>query len=134
MIQAPDSQNSNLYLNVVHFFNTSVYKTFVAAWESCFPALVTNMRCCIVGIPTFPFIKDNWWSKHESLYKCSSFFQHQCLLDICGSLRQLFSCIGDEYVVINCWNTNISFYLKTTGGQNCGLYLNVVHFFNTSVN
>jgi hypothetical protein len=22
------------------------------------------------------------------------FFQHQCKLDICGSLRQLFSCIG----------------------------------------
>jgi hypothetical protein len=23
-----------------------------------------------------------------------SFFQHQCQLDICGSLRQLFSCMG----------------------------------------
>jgi len=34
----------------------------------------------------------------------------------------------------NCWNTNISFYLKTYVSQNSNLYLNVVHFFNTSVN
>jgi hypothetical protein len=36
--------------------------------------------------------------------------------------------------VHNCWNTNISFHLETSGGQNSNLYLNVVHFFNTSVN
>ncbi len=32
------------------------------------------------------------------------------------------------------WNTNISFYIETSGGQNSNIYLNVVHFFNTSVN
>ncbi len=32
------------------------------------------------------------------------------------------------------WNTNISFYLETSGGQSYILYLNAVHFFNTSVN
>ncbi len=31
-------QSSNLYLNVVHFFNTSVNKTSVATKDSCFPA------------------------------------------------------------------------------------------------
>ncbi len=31
-------------------------------------------------------------------------------------------------------NTNIYSYLETTGGQSCNLYLNVVHYFNTSVN
>ncbi len=30
--------------------------------------------------------------------------------------------------VNNCFNTNISFYLEVSGGQNCNLYLNVVHF------
>ncbi len=34
----------------------------------------------------------------------------------------------------NCLNSNIYFYLKTSGGQSSNLYLNVVHFFNTSVN
>jgi hypothetical protein len=34
----------------------------------------------------------------------------------------------------NCLNTNISSYLETSRGQNSNLYLNVVHFFNTSVN
>ncbi len=35
--------------------------------------------------------------------------------------------------VNNYWNTNIYSYLETSGGQSCNLYLNVVHFFNTSV-
>jgi hypothetical protein len=33
-----------------------------------------------------------------------------------------------------CLNTNIYSYLETSGGQSCNVYLNVVHFFNTSVN
>jgi len=33
-----------------------------------------------------------------------------------------------------CVNTNIYSYLETSGGQSSNLYLNVVHFFNTSVN
>jgi len=37
-------------------------------------------------------------------------------------------------VVNNCLNTNIYSYLETSGGQSSNLYLNVIHFFNTSVN
>jgi hypothetical protein len=36
--------------------------------------------------------------------------------------------------VNNCLNTNIYSYLETFGGQSFNLRLNVVHFFNTSVN
>jgi hypothetical protein len=36
--------------------------------------------------------------------------------------------------VNNCLNTNIYSYIETTGGQSSILNLNVVHFFNTSVN
>ena len=36
--------------------------------------------------------------------------------------------------VNNCLNTNIYSYLVTSGDQNSNLYLNVVHFFNASVN
>jgi len=36
--------------------------------------------------------------------------------------------------VKNCLNTNIYSYLVTSGGQSSDLYLNVVHFFDTSVN
>ncbi len=36
--------------------------------------------------------------------------------------------------VNNCLNTNIYSYLETSGGQSYNLYLNVVHFFNTSLN
>ncbi len=40
-------QNSNLYLNVDHFFNTSVNWTSVAAEDCCFPAQVSIMHCSI---------------------------------------------------------------------------------------
>ncbi len=33
-----------------------------------------------------------------------------------------------------CWNINIYSYLETSGGQSCNLYLNLVQFFNSSVN
>jgi hypothetical protein len=36
--------------------------------------------------------------------------------------------------VNNYLNTNIYSYLETSGDQNSNIYLNVVHFFNTSVN
>ncbi len=41
-------QSYNLYLNVVHFFNTSVNKTSVADKDSCFPTLVLNTHCSII--------------------------------------------------------------------------------------
>jgi hypothetical protein len=34
----------------------------------------------------------------------------------------------------NCLNTNIYSYLDTSWSQSSSLHLNVVHFFNTSVN
>jgi hypothetical protein len=46
-LETSGGQSSNLYLNVVHFFNTSANWTFVAASDSCFPALVPNMCCSI---------------------------------------------------------------------------------------
>jgi hypothetical protein len=46
-LEISGGQSYVLYLNVVHFFNTSVNKTSVAANNSCFPALVYNMGCSI---------------------------------------------------------------------------------------
>jgi hypothetical protein len=36
--------------------------------------------------------------------------------------------------VNNGLNPNIYSYLETSGGQSSNVYLNVIHFFNTSVN
>jgi hypothetical protein len=41
-------QSSNLYLNVRYFFNTCVNETSVAAKDSCFLALMSNMCCSII--------------------------------------------------------------------------------------
>ncbi len=46
-LEISGGQSSNLFLNVVNFFNTSVNLTSVAASDSCFPALVSNMPCFI---------------------------------------------------------------------------------------
>jgi hypothetical protein len=43
----------------------------------------------------------------------------------------------EQYALKNvnyCLNTNIYSYQETSGGQSSTLHLNVVHFFNTSVN
>ncbi len=37
-------------------------------------------------------------------------------------------------IVNNYLNNNICSYLETSGGQSYNLYLNVVHFLNTSLN
>jgi hypothetical protein len=48
--------------------------------------------------------------------------------------------ILDKFVTVhlknvnNCLNTKIYSDLEKSGGQSCKIYLNVVHFFNTSVN
>jgi hypothetical protein len=36
-------------------------------------------------------------------------------------------------ILNNCFITNIYSYLETSGGQSLNQYLNVVHFFNNSV-
>ncbi len=46
-LETSGAQSSNLYLNVVHFFSTSVNKTSVAALDSCFRALGYDTFCSI---------------------------------------------------------------------------------------
>ncbi len=48
--ETSDGESQNLYLNVVHFFNTSINQTSVAAQDSCFPALAPN-TCCSITVP-----------------------------------------------------------------------------------
>ncbi len=46
-LETSGGKSSNLYLNIVHFFITSVNYTSVAAYDNCFPALVSNSCCSI---------------------------------------------------------------------------------------
>jgi hypothetical protein len=46
-VETSGGEISNLYLNVVHFFNTSVKMASVAALDCCFPAFVSNTRSSI---------------------------------------------------------------------------------------
>jgi len=47
-LETSGGQNSTLYLNVVHFFNNTVNKTSVKAYDTCFPAQESNLCCSIV--------------------------------------------------------------------------------------
>ncbi len=51
--------------------------------------------------------------------------------------QQIFNIEMEQHAlknVNNCLITNIYSYSDTSGGQSSNLYLNAVHFFNTSVN
>ncbi len=61
------------------------------------------------------------------------FFATQAQFQL-GILNITFNGTAHFKNVNNCWNTNIYSYLDTSGGQNSNLELNVVNFFNTSVN
>jgi len=47
-LETSGGQSLNQYLNVVHFCNTSVILTSVAAQDRCFTALVSIMHCSII--------------------------------------------------------------------------------------
>jgi hypothetical protein len=48
-IETSGGESSSLYFNVVYFFHTSVNLTSVAAYGTCFPALVSNTCCSIAS-------------------------------------------------------------------------------------
>jgi hypothetical protein len=59
------------------------------------------------------------------------------ILDSWAYIVKRFGAVMEQHTlknVKNCSNTNIYSYFETSGGQSFNLYLNVVHFFNTSVN
>jgi hypothetical protein len=60
-LETSGGQNSNLHLNVAHFFNTSVNVIFVAAYDSCFPALVSNMCSPILHLQFYFCTQPNFY-------------------------------------------------------------------------
>ncbi len=61
-------QNSNWYLIVAYFFNTSVNSTSVRDLYSLFPALVSNTFCLIVWISKLHLLQTHW-SKFDSKFE-----------------------------------------------------------------
>ncbi len=57
------------------------------------------------------YLETSGGQNFKSLFNCSSFLQHQCELEICSSLRQLFSCIGVQYILFY-WATFRSSLLR----------------------
>jgi hypothetical protein len=62
---------------------------------------------------------------------------HKTSYDHLTTIRKVVVDIMEQRIlknVNNCFDTNIYSYLETSSGQSFNLYLNVVYFFNTSVN
>ncbi len=74
-------------------------------------------------------------ARFSSSQKTTNIFNN---LEISGKAWEFSYANGMEQLAFkyknNCLNTNIYSYLETSCGQSSYLYLNVVHFFNTSVN
>jgi hypothetical protein len=72
----------------------------------------------------------------STLRFCNNYGVKSILVNAPGD-NAIFSHNGEYYAfknVNNCLNTNIYSYLDTSGGQSSNQCLNVVHFFNASVN
>ncbi len=65
-LETPGGQSLNQYLNVVHFFNTGVNQTSVAAQDSHFSALVSIMCCTIATFFWFNRVLDRGPEQRES--------------------------------------------------------------------
>jgi hypothetical protein len=71
-LKTTSGQNSKEYLNAVHFFNTNGNYTSLAAQDSCFPTLVSNM-CCSIScsesvFATLHFLHMKWPNKQVLLF------------------------------------------------------------------
>jgi hypothetical protein len=68
---------------------------------------------------------------------CEIFSLNLFLFEMIANRKKIIACTMEQHTlknVNNCLNTSIYSYLETSCGQSSYLYLNVVHFFNTSAN
>ncbi len=56
---------------------------------------VSNCLNCNI----YPYFEKSGGQSSNLYLNVVNFFQRHCKLDICGNLRQLFSCIGLKYVL-----------------------------------
>jgi hypothetical protein len=88
--------------------------------------LILNLGLCVF-IRIFPLDSSTAFKLHvrssHILYLWSNYF-----VQFSRNVTAYFKNVN------NCLNTNIYSYLETSGGQIYNLYLNIVHFFNASVN
>ncbi len=82
-----------------------------------------------------------FYSACHTNYRRENQIGFYCLANVTNNKQDTFivtfSYVMEQHAlknVNNCLNANIYSYLETSGGQSFNPYLNVVHFFNTSVN
>jgi hypothetical protein len=67
----------------------------------------------VIRIPNFPFTSRHLVVNMMVWWNCCSLLRHRCKLDLCGSSRQLFSCIGVYYIQLYCEHfEKDTFFLK----------------------
>ncbi len=73
-LETPRSQNSNLNLNVVHYFNSSVYQT---SWQlKTVVFLHRGLICAVLLLPLYESQHGNWYNfPNEPIYKENLVYQ-----------------------------------------------------------
>jgi hypothetical protein len=91
------------------------------AWKSVHNGTARFKKCKqLFEYQHLLLLRDIWQSTLESIFKCSSFFQHQREIDICGSIKLWFSCIGVKYAL---------FYWGKSASSFCRQVANVIRPF-----
>jgi hypothetical protein len=82
--------------------------------------------------------EETWWQRKSFLFVSDGMVKkYRVLVPVKPFQRAPCNSAWEQHAlknVNNCLNTNIYSYLETSGGHKSNLHLNVVHFFNTSVN
>ncbi len=128
-----------------HFCTFIIYFAFYA---KAIPFFVLKLHILSNLFYIFPFMLQLFnslyfcqvlLSRQNSNLKKHQFFKSNVFVRIanCSYRFKLCEHAMEQHAlknVNNFLNTNIYSYLETSGGQSSNLYLNVVHFFNTSAN
>ncbi len=112
-------ERSSLLRKIVHYEQRKLFITLTPGGNVIKHFYVHNLRI---------FIK-SWSVRPWQAFQAYSKKQSSLLQKIVNGTAQ-WAHLKNVNI---CLNTNIYFYLETTGGQSSNLYLKVIHFFNTSV-
>jgi hypothetical protein len=122
-----------IFLPVIHLFTLISNFTSLKALKIVPKNGTARLKKCkqLFEYQHLLLLRDIWWSKFKSILICCPFFQHQSLLEICGSLRQLFSCIGVYYVLFH-FNILHNFFCFNRSLQLFYIFQQYLHFFSWS--
>ncbi len=96
------SQNESGMNNNLNVIQRSTIRNLFKCIVSTEQYALKSVRNCL-NINIHSYLETSGGQSSNPYSNVVHFFQHQCLLDICVCLRQLFMCISVQYVMFFCF-------------------------------